>query len=444
VPPQRGHCVGYCSVHGYCGKGPNYNIPSATPCFKCFAPTNQQPVSPSPVPLTAISAPASTHVPVKEGAFNDRLDAALRGADTPMKPSDIAAVEDKILTFHIPKPVTLYLKSDYIPLFYRRWMDTHKAQCPNCRITFKTEEHAPIKLDMSCSGAPTRDFPEQVLICGCGESHDSGRGEPYFFGNGKQPPGRSRCDYDASFDRPDSAPNFHISYSHLHFTPPKLAPNGVEVNSVTDEAKRLVNRTRIHPYEKAPSIFIHSACNTQYARTTLVQGMISKDDGSVDRWGQCFRNRDISKIEPKRENWYWHDSQGNRDTTKTDALARYPFSFALENHETENYFTEKRFEAFAAGSVPIVWKNHNSIRYLPGGASSAVFPEDFNRDPAKLIAHLKSASPLTNPKAYEKYMAWKSKGIERDYVRLMFQSEDFLACRICEQFSEHINLSKPV
>ena len=73
-----------------------------------------------------------------------------------------------------------------------------------------------------------------------------------------------------------------------------------------------------------------------------------------------------------------------------------------------------------------------------------MFPEDFNRDPAKLLAYLKSASPLTNPKAYEKYMAWKSKGIERDYVRLMFQSEDFLACRICEQFSEHINLSKPV
>ena len=141
---------------------------------------------------------------------------------------------------------------------------------------------------------------------------------------------------------------------------------------------------------------------------------------------------------------YWHDSQGNRDTTKVDAVARYPFGFALENTLTQNYVTEKRYEVYQAGAVPIVWQNHNSQDYLPGGPASAIFPEDFKGDngqpdPDKLAQFLIEHHPKTHPEAYAELHAWKADGIDADFVRQMFQSQDFLMCRICEQLSTQVH-----
>jgi hypothetical protein len=366
-------------------------------------------------------------------AFAGRLEAALQSADTPMLADEIAAVEDKILTFNIPKPITIHFEADFIPLYFSRWMaaQAHTSRCPNCRITLDPAVPAQVKVNVGCPGtAPTRDFPEQVLVCGCGESQDN---SPGYYGSPGQPGGREKCDFDASFHA-GGPPDFHTSYSHLHFTPPRLAPDGVHVMSVTDEARRLLNTTHI-PFERAVAAFIHSDCG--HMRGNLVQSMIDVDDSLIDRWGGCWNNRDLNQVQPEGhpESWYWHDSQGNRDTLKTEILTGYPFGFALENTLSENYFTEKRYEVFAAGAVPIVWKNHNSVQHLPGGAASAVFPEDFGTDGAKLAAHLRAASPSINATAYAEYMAWKAEGIQRAYVRQMFDSVDFLTCRICEQFS---------
>lgn len=40
-----------------------------------------------------------------------------------------------------------------------------------------------------------------------------------------------------------------------------------------------------------------------------------------------------------------------------------------------------------------------------------------------------------NATAYNELHAWKQKGIQRDFVQLMFESHDFLICRLCERFA---------
>jgi hypothetical protein len=67
--------------------------------------------------------------------------------------------------------------------------------------------------------------------------------------------------------------------------------------------------------------------------------------------GACWNNRNFSDVQPPNALYYWNDSEGNRDTVKTDVLSGYAFVFALENALDVDYFTEKRYEALAAGAV---------------------------------------------------------------------------------------------
>jgi len=317
-----------------------------------------------------------------------------------------------------------------------------------------------------CNGnIKPRDFPEQILVCGCGES-SYGTGKAYFDKWDKV------CDYDEGYV--NNGP-LHGSYAHLHFTPPHVAT----INGVADEAVQML--TSSVASEPSPAVFVHGNCAGP--RGKLVKGMIDSNIVQIDRWGTCWKNRDVKaeNIEPTKENWYWHDSQGNRDTTKTDVLTRYKFTFALENTQSPDYFTEKRYQAYAAASVPSVWKNDNSVHYLPGGPESAIFPEDFNNDPVLLSKHLLAARLHTCTHAhmhtctqctqcthtihththtlheftcarthasthtithththskddnlYANYTKWKKLGIAREFVKIMFKSTDFAACRICE------------
>jgi len=214
------------------------------------------------------------------------------------------------------------------------------------------------------------------------------------------------------------------------------------VRSVADEAERILAPTRHEAKELNGNsaerggdlaAFIHSNCGGASGRGSFVKSLIEDGRMGIACWGKCFNTHNVKTVEPTRENWYWNDSEGNRDTTKTDVMTRYPFNFALENTFSINYFTEKRYQVFAAGSVPIVFKNHNSIDYLPGGSESAVFPEDYGNSAAKFAEHIVAASK--NWSLYSKYTAWKDQGINRNYVKLMFESSDFMACRICEYFA---------
>ena len=115
----------------------------------------------------------------------------------------------------------------------------------------------------------------------------------------------------------------------------------------------------------------------------------------------------------------------------------HKFTFSLENTFSSDYFTEKRWQALFAASVPIVWDNHNSLDYLP------------DEDAALIVRHDKSDRELAkdivqqldyfnrNETAYQHFFEWKRRGLRASFVRKLFLSTDFLVCRICEYVARH-------
>ena len=183
--------------------------------------------------------------------------------------------------------------------------------------------------------------------------------------------------------------------------------------------------------------FIHSNCGGTSGRGMLFQQMIKDGIFPVARYGRCWHNANQKRFEPpKRDLWYWHDSEGNRDSTKTNIISHYKFAEALENTKSRDYFTEKRYQAFFANTIPILFRNHNSVDFTPH-PSSAIFVEDHGkghreqaRGLAKLLKHLDS-----NNTAYLEYFAWKRAGPTREFVKHLFKSRNYQLCRICEQVS---------
>lgn len=70
VSPKGGRCIGFCSQHGYCGMGPNYDVPGATDCFDCRLIAGQEGAR------VAAEALAKTKVEAEEEAVAARAAAA--------------------------------------------------------------------------------------------------------------------------------------------------------------------------------------------------------------------------------------------------------------------------------------------------------------------------------------------------------------------------------
>ncbi|MBI4727338.1 hypothetical protein HY768_09010 [candidate division TA06 bacterium] len=76
--------------------------------------------------------------------------------------------------------------------------------------------------------------------------------------------------------------------------------------------------------------------------------------------------------------------------TKTEVLKRYKFCICYENiRGLEGYITEKIFDCFAAGCVPVYWGAENIIRHIPGDCfiDKRLFPNY-----AELYRHLAGLS----------------------------------------------------
>jgi hypothetical protein len=342
--------------------------------------------------------------------FQDRLERLL-----PRKPflsaKDVAEVTEEILTFDIPRPIVIEYASSaaWVGITSTRWtaMAKQTGQCPNCFLRHVTlpqidgDEPADVLYNPTCPReAPSKQFPHQITIGSCGESQ-SGTGRGYFH------EGRKQYDYDASFAAEGP---FHISYAHLHLLPPTVAP----LNSTADFVAHMLS-ARHRNFSETLS-FVHSNCGG--VRGKFVKRILDSGLVKVARYGHCWHNKDI-EVEPDRKNWFYHDSEANRDGTKTLLVGQHPFAFALENTLSPHYITEKRYQALLAGSVPVVWENDDSLAHLPSKDAAVVVgpdttPEDFVK---RLSAHRSE---------------WKTKGVSRYFVKTLFETTDYLPCRICE------------
>jgi hypothetical protein len=138
--------------------------------------------------------------------------------------------------------------------------------------------------------------------------------------------------------------------------------------------------------------YVNSNCDTSTGRDELVKEMtdLLKPLGvPLHSFGRCLNNM------PRTA----------RSDSKIDTLRRYKFCVAIENSEDRHYVSEKVYDAFVAGCVPIYFGAPNILDYVPyadaiidlralGGA----------RQTAKEIARLSA-----DDEAYAAKHAWRDR-----------------------------------
>ena len=337
---------------------------------------------------------------------------------------DVAKIEQEILSFNIPRRVVVdFIRApapDYISLIHWRWkflIDGRRSQpwCPNhCVVRHPSKNAAmnatpleileadpgDVKVDYGCPrGMPDgfRVYTKQLTMAGCDESQD-GSGRAY------AQVGRQQFDFESSFE--ERGP-FQRTFAHLHLSPPAPERNLTELFSVTDMVRALLRppprRTREGDSPSEEATFIHNNCGHQRGR--FVRAIINSNEVGIARYSKCFNNRDGKAYEPKE--FYFGDCEGTRDSVKTLLSSLHPFTFSLENTQGQDYITEKRYQALLAGSVPIVWNNHNSLDYLPD--PDAAFVVDPSDDPVSIAKKLRIIA--RNETEYAKFFSWKQRGL---------------------------------
>ncbi|KAF8926068.1 hypothetical protein EDD21DRAFT_377616 [Dissophora ornata] len=126
---------------------------------------------------------------------------------------------------------------------------------------------------------------------------------------------------------------------------------------------------------------------------------------------------------------------------RTCATAFYPFTLSIENCFETDYASEKLWQAFESGVVPVYAGPPNVRDFVPKG--STIFIEDFE-SPEKLAAYLKEVA--ADVRKYEKFHEWR-KQPEREWPEgfklKMKLSLKNMQCNLCVELARLRYLEKP-
>jgi len=165
------------------------------------------------------------------------------------------------------------------------------------------------------------------------------------------------------------------------------------------------------PVGNAPAVYIASNPFSLSGRDDYVRELMHHM--TVDAYGQCLHNR----------SWPT-DDQGR--ATKLDTIGRYPFTLAFENSIADDYVTEKFFDPFNVGSVPVYLGAPNVADFAPGEhcfIDVAAFS-----GPRELAGFLLEL--VADDTAYGEYHAWRAHGARTEYRAMIDQLSSHPLCRL--------------
>ena len=213
--------------------------------------------------------------------------------------------------------------------------------------------------------------------------------------------------------------------------------------------------TMMRPY--LIGIFI-SNCDAKLKRNKYVLNLIHHfNDNHVKSFGKCFQVNGIRtnvkeflKINSNSEEKQviidgdsinyrkkypnnirinnWHDE-------KIKALNYFQFTIAMENTIIGNpfYITEKIFDAFKAGSLPIYYGSDEIYLFVPN--HSIIDVKKFQNNEVELIQYIEYLNH--NQTAYEEYFKWKQRNhpsmveyINRPWIKSGLLDDNW-QCRLC-------------
>ena len=174
--------------------------------------------------------------------------------------------------------------------------------------------------------------------------------------------------------------------------------------------QEMVARPIVAKTEEAPVALFQSAPVNRSGRIDFTAELSRHI--KIDSYGRHFHNRAISGPDLGRE-------------SKIETIARHRFCLALENSIEPDYVTEKIYDAFDAGTVPIYLGAPNVDEFVPANSyiDASAFPSA--KDLAAYLQHL-----IETPEDYEAYFAWRSKPLPDSIVKRLPGLETPTFCRL--------------
>ena len=175
------------------------------------------------------------------------------------------------------------------------------------------------------------------------------------------------------------------------------------------------------PKDPIPKVtFVARNCLPMNNRNEYVQ-VIDSVIGVVAP-GNCFHNTEWPKC-------------GERDCSKVEAIRNYKIHLAFENGASPNFVTDKIYQAFAAGVLPVWMGTRDVSEAVPKG--SYIDVADFD-SPKSLALYL--AKVLSNDTLYQSYFEWKYKPFDKEFedrFRVLWSVP--FKCRLCRYVDAYKN-----
>ena len=161
------------------------------------------------------------------------------------------------------------------------------------------------------------------------------------------------------------------------------------------------------------TIGVISNCGAAFRNTYITNMMLHTD---IDHYGDCFRN--MQNTDRERSRAEWHDS-------KIKMMRGYMFALAMENNKEPGYITEKIFDAYIAGAIPVFYGTEDVFKYMP--RASMLYVEDFASEKA-LAQHM--AHIQRNASLYMSYFKWGIEHVNETIEK--FKCGTHVLCQFCD------------
>jgi len=134
----------------------------------------------------------------------------------------------------------------------------------------------------------------------------------------------------------------------------------------------------------------------------------------IDSYGRFLNNRQL-------------ETEDRGHETKIALIGDYKFCLAFENAIAPDYVTEKFFEPFISGTVPVYRGAPNADLFAPG-PNSFVDASKFSgpKELAEFLIYLDN-----NDDAYRRYFSWREAGLSAGLERLLSECDGEAFCRLC-------------
>jgi len=180
-------------------------------------------------------------------------------------------------------------------------------------------------------------------------------------------------------------------------------PSGDDIWSKNSIQTPHVPLTRV----KRAAVFIARNCHSKSNRERWVKQLMQRMP--VESVSSCLHNTDMA----------------NRKD-KLDMMKQYAMYFAFENQRVDDYITEKLWNTFRAGVLPVYFGAPNIREHVP--EHSIVNVDDFE-SVDELAKHLKEI--MENEELYNSYHAWRYKPLPEWFVRKYNFTHVHSRCRTC-------------